>query len=80
MGYPTASRSAFAALKEGHLDTRMMIGSPVFGPLPQRTDRVLVEKVPKPAIVTVSPPASASPMAVNTTSTTECPAALDSDA
>ena len=78
--YPTASRVAIAALKECRLKARMVMGSPVVGCLPSWAGRVLVEDVPKPTMATVSPSASASPMAVNTTSTTECVAALDSDA
>ena len=58
----------------------MMMGSPVFGSLPPRAGRVLVEDVPKLTMATVSPSANASPIAVNTPSTTESAAALDSDA
>lgn len=62
----TASRSAFAGLNEGAVEAAMAMLSPVRGLRPVRAGRDRVEKAPKPAIVTVSPPASASAMAENT--------------
>ena len=57
----------------------MALRSPVRGLRPSRGGRVLVEKVPNPAMVTVSPFASVSVMVVNTALTAASEAALVSE-
>ena len=55
----------------------MVMVSQVRGFRPGRTGRGLVEKAPKPAVVTVSPPARASAIAENTALTAESASDLD---
>ena len=57
----------------------MVMLSRVRGLRPERAGRDRVEKAPKPAIATVSPPASASAMAENTALTAASASDLDSE-
>ena len=52
-------------MNEGAVEAAMVMVSPVRGLRPGRAGRDRVEKAPKPAIVTVSPPASASAMGLH---------------
>ena len=79
--YPlTASRSVFPALNDGAVAAAMAMLSPVRGFLPRRAGRCLAVNVPKPAMVTGSPRARASPMAVIMAPITRSAADLGKDA
>ena len=78
-GYLTASRRVLPALNEGAVEAAMVMVSPVRGLRPVRAGRERVEKAPKPAIVTVSPLASASAMAENTALTAAAASDFDSE-
>ena len=75
----TVSRSAFPALNDGAVEAGMAMLSPVAGFRPWRADRLRVAKLPKPAMVTFSPRASASPMAAKTALTTLSALALGTE-
>ena len=65
----TASLNGLPALNVGAVEAAMFRLSPVLGLRPVRAGRLLVPKVPKPAIRTSSPLARASVIASNTVST-----------
>ena len=74
------SRSALPALNEGAFEAAMLRLSPVRGLRPCRAARVFVVNVPNPGMSTLSPLASASPIAENTASTALSACALESEA
>ena len=75
----TASRRVLPDLKAGVREAAMAMVSPVRGFLPSRGGRSRVEKVPNPAMATVSPQARASAMVANTARTASAATDFDSD-